>query len=197
MSTKTSSTLILLGTLLLGGVLGIFLSGTLAQQRRDQRERLRRPGGFVEETERLLRPQDATQRDALRPFLEATDERNRDIILQAEEDLRTALREMAEQVDSLLDDDQRDRLSDAVDRGPPLGSSARGSWAGRWATTGRRPATRGWPTRWGSRGSSRSGPTATRGSSALTGLPLTSGARLKRRPCARSGAAARISPLRE
>ena len=120
MSTKTMSALILLGTLLLGGTLGMFVSGTVAQRRRDRLDRLRGPGGFVEQMERVISPRDATQRDALLPFLEATDVRNRAIIRQAEDDLQSVIRGMQQQVDSLLDDDQRERLREAVEQVRPL-----------------------------------------------------------------------------
>jgi len=120
MSTKAMSALILLGTLVLGGVLGMFASGALARHRRESLERLRGPGGFVEHMERVLEPRDETQRAALRPFLEAADLRNREIIRQAEEEMRVALRTMNERVDSLLDADQRARLGDVVERFRPL-----------------------------------------------------------------------------
>ena len=70
--------------------------------------------------ERLIQPRDDQQREALRPFLEATDQQNRTIIRLAEEDMRSALREMSLQLDSLLDDDQRERLRDAVEHARPL-----------------------------------------------------------------------------
>jgi hypothetical protein len=125
MKTSTTSSLMLLATLVLGMALGAVLSGTWAQQRRDRA--VQGPGarGFVDHMEQLIRPRDAVQRDAIRPLLEATDQRNRSTIAGAEAEMRAAMREMANGLADLLDEGQRARLQRAVERpgllAPPPG----------------------------------------------------------------------------
>jgi hypothetical protein len=82
---------------------------------------MRRPGGFVEEMERVIQPRDAAQRDSLRPYLEATDQHNRAIVDGARGSMRAELDSMRARVDKLLDDKQRARLADFAQRGPQRG----------------------------------------------------------------------------
>ena len=108
----------IVGTLIVGIALGMLLSGTLERRRHDRVETMRRPGGFVEEMERVIQPRDGAQRDSLRPYLEATDQKNRAIVEGARGSMRAELDSMRSRVDNLLDDAQKARLADFAERGP-------------------------------------------------------------------------------
>lgn len=120
MTTNTTSALILGGTLAIGVVLGAIGWGTIAQQRRGPPPPpTDRGGGFVQHMSNLLSLTDE-QQEAVRPFLLATDQRNREIIDGAEEDMRGALRQLSVDIAEFLDDDQREQLNRAVESSRPL-----------------------------------------------------------------------------
>ncbi len=108
----------IVGTLVLGIVIGLLLNGTLARRRAHEVERMRRPGGFVEQMERVIQPRDSAQAAQLRPFLETTDRRNRQIVDGARVSMRAELDSMRTRLTGILDADQLKRLSDFAERGP-------------------------------------------------------------------------------
>lgn len=120
----------ILGTLIVGVALGMLLSGALERRRHERVETMRRPGGFVEEMERIIQPRDAAQRDSLRPYLEATDQHNRAIVDGARGAMRAELDSMRARVDKLLDDGQKARLADFAQRGPQRGPGRPGGRRG-------------------------------------------------------------------
>ena len=111
----------IVGTLIVGVALGMLLSGALERRRHERAETMRRPGGFVEEMERVIHPRDAAQRDSLRPYLEEADQHNRAIVEGARGSMRAELDSMRARVDKLLDDGQKGRLADFAQRGPQQG----------------------------------------------------------------------------
>ncbi|HEX3928928.1 MAG TPA: hypothetical protein VHW65_13105 [Gemmatimonadales bacterium] len=117
MQIDTRAAVILLITLLLGIGLGAVGTGALARQRAAAVQQLRRPQGFVAHLDDVIGPRDDAQRAALAPVLEATAERNDDIIATANSQLRAALDSMRARLVPLLDRAQRARL-DAMDRAP-------------------------------------------------------------------------------
>ena len=121
MSSRLTTALVLPATLAIGIVLGLVISGTLAQQRREQAEGIRAPGGFVRHMERVIEPTDEAQRAVLIPLLEAADARNRQIIRDAESEIAAALQAFADEVGGTLTDAQRERLAREVARARPLG----------------------------------------------------------------------------
>jgi hypothetical protein len=123
----------IVGTLVLGIVIGLLLNGTLARRRAHEVERMRRPGGFVEQMERVIQPRDSAQAAQLRPFLEATDRRNRQIVDGARISMKSELDSMRARVTGILDADQLKRLNDFAERGPrggPGGPGGRGPRGG-------------------------------------------------------------------
>ncbi len=122
MRVETKSALILVGTLVLGLLLGVVGAGALAGFQAGRLDRLRRPPGFVAHMERVIRPRDAAQDEAIRSHLEETARQNERIIRGAHDQLRSALDEMRARLTPLLDAAQRERL-DAIgrldDSGPP------------------------------------------------------------------------------
>ena len=120
MSAHTKTALVLLGTLVIGVVLGALLSGTLAQQRRDRSAELRGPRGFVQHMERVIQPTSDEQWAEVLPILQEADDRNRALIRDAETEIAAALQELGEQLGPLLDERQLERLTSELDRARPL-----------------------------------------------------------------------------
>lgn len=118
MTVNVKATVILLATLALGMALGSFATGALAQRRQQRIEAARREGGFVALMEEVIRPRDEAQRAEIRPLLEATDQRNREIVDGANDSLRVAMESLREDLADYLDEDQMARLAE-VGRLPP------------------------------------------------------------------------------
>jgi len=114
MKLATRSTLILLATLIIGFVVGVFATGALGSHRRARVERLRERGGFIEHMESAIQPHDQDQRSAIFPILEATAQRNRVIIESAQAELRTAIESMIEELEPILEEEQLRRLSETA-----------------------------------------------------------------------------------
>lgn len=132
MNSRAKAGLALLGTLGIGVLVGVVISGALAQQRRGQVERLREPGGFVEHMERVISPTSPEQWTSLQPLLQAADDRNRGIVEAAEAELSMSLQLLLEEAGELLDAEQTGRLANEVTRArfgrppPPGGPRGRG-----------------------------------------------------------------------
>ncbi|MEM7414931.1 MAG: hypothetical protein AAF389_05490 [Gemmatimonadota bacterium] len=137
MNSKAKAGMALVGTLGIGILLGVVVSGALAQQRRGQVERLRAPGGFVEHMERVISPTSSEQRAALQPLLEAADDRNRGIVQAAEAELSGSMQQLLDAAGALLDEEQATRLAEEVTRArfgrppPPGARPPRGGGPGR------------------------------------------------------------------
>lgn len=129
MKLETRSALILTATFAIGGLVGMVGQGLLMRERTRRVEDLRRPAGFATELERVIGPRDDAQRQAIRPILEATGQRNDAIIRAAHADLKTQLDSMRARLDPMLDAAQRERL-DHMGRlpnpFPPPGGAGRG-----------------------------------------------------------------------
>jgi hypothetical protein len=120
MKAETRSLLMLVSTLVLGVLLGAVGNGAMARERRARVEEMKRPGGFVEHMEEIIRPRDDAQRAAIEPVIRATGDRNRAIIHAANEQLRAALDSMRARLAPELDAEQRRRLDDFARTAPPL-----------------------------------------------------------------------------
>jgi uncharacterized membrane protein len=114
--------LVVLLTFALGTLVGALGAGTFAQRRLPPPPRggpNGRPPGFVEEMERLLEPRDEAQRAALRPHLEATDQRNRQIVDGARSSMRVALDSLRAEIVPILTAEQLERFDRFAQRPPP------------------------------------------------------------------------------
>ena len=112
-------------TLLLGVVLGVLGAGALANARALKIEGTRGPGGFVAH---MLEVIDAPpeQAEALRPVIESFDQRNREVIREANAELREVLEAMQVELAPLLTEDQAARLREFAQRpGPRIGPERR------------------------------------------------------------------------
>lgn len=120
MNTRAKSIAIILSTLIVGGVLGGVIVGTISSQRSREFHHMlrdvRRPGGFVERFEGVIEPRDAAQRDAIMPILEAAEEKNRAAIRQAHETIRSGFDSMMTALSPHLDASQRARLEEEFER---------------------------------------------------------------------------------
>jgi len=114
MKPATQSALILLATLIIGFVVGVFATGAIGSHRMARLERLRERGGFIEHMEEAIQPRDEDQRSAIFPILEATAQRNRLIIESARAELRTAIEEMIAELEPLLDEQQVGRVRETA-----------------------------------------------------------------------------------
>jgi len=110
--------LLLGATFVLGAALGAVLQGGLSHRRQDELARVRGPGGFVAEMDRVIHPRDDQQASAIRPALVRTDARNRRIVDGAQHAMRATLDSMRVELAPLLDADQQQRLDDFARRPP-------------------------------------------------------------------------------
>ena len=70
MTARTKSTLLLLGTLLIGMLLGVFVHTLMVQNRIERIASLRSQAGFVRFMGNMIEPTDDAQRRAIRDVLE-------------------------------------------------------------------------------------------------------------------------------
>lgn len=121
MSPGARSSLLLGATLAIGVVLGVFLGGAIQQFRLGMIQGLGDRQGFVHHMERIIDPRDDLQRQAIRPILEATAERNAEIDRGSRDELRATLYAMIAELGDHLDDQQRERLESFARRPPRRG----------------------------------------------------------------------------
>lgn len=121
MTSRTRSYLLLGVTLLVGVVLGALLVGALGQFRAGRVEGMRGQDGFVRDIQRMIGPRDEAQRAELRPIIEATAERNGQIMNDFNDQMRAALAELMVELEPHLDDEQMARLRRFAHRPPPPG----------------------------------------------------------------------------
>ena len=110
MAIQMKSILILLGTLLIGGVLGGTLVGTISQNRKERREEIRGPGGFVRHMERVIGIEDSVQHAAIHPILEEADRRNREAIKGVRQQMAASFDTMLTQLQPYLSQEQLENL---------------------------------------------------------------------------------------
>ena len=116
MTARTKSILLLLGTLLIGMLLGAFVHTLMVEDRIERITSLRSRAGFVRFMENMIEPTDDAQRAAIRDVLEETAERldahhagSREAVEEIMESFRTSL-------DSLLTEEQVNALNERMER---------------------------------------------------------------------------------
>ncbi len=138
MKIEWKAALILLLTLILGGVLGAVTRTAIATRRATEIGGLRRPAGFVNHMRDVIQPKDSAQLAKVLPALEYTAARNDTIIRAAREQLRQELDSMRARVAPFLDADQQKRLEEMGRLGDPFGGpGGRGGRGGRGGPGGR------------------------------------------------------------
>lgn len=121
MTANTKSLILLAVTLVVGFALGLFGDAALGRMRRDQLGAMRRPPGFAVHMMDIIQPHSAVQADSIRSVVEATGQRNQQIIRGANIQLRAALDSMRAALAPMLDSGQRARLDEEMSRLPPFG----------------------------------------------------------------------------
>ena len=110
MTTQAKSILILLGTLIIGGVIGGAAVGMISQDRREKRDEIRGPGGFIRHMERIIDIRDSAQHAAVHPILAKADERNREILKSARHQMKAVFDTMLVELAPLLSAGQMESL---------------------------------------------------------------------------------------
>jgi hypothetical protein len=123
MSNAVRSWVLLVVTLCLGIAIGVLGGGALQDRRMRRVDDIRRPGGFVEHVQRVIRPTSDSQWNAIRPLIEANADANAERRRAHDGAMRASLDSLRAQLYPLLDEAQRERLARFVPdrRGPPPG----------------------------------------------------------------------------
>lgn len=116
MNIQMKTAAILIGTLLLGGVLGALLLGSIRGEREAAREEIGRPGGGARHIERIIQPRDGEQRRAVMQVLRKWRERHRAVLEETHRQLREGFDSMKAELEPILDEDQRERLEQEAER---------------------------------------------------------------------------------
>ena len=122
MSPSVRAWLLLIVTLCLGIAIGVLGGGALQDRRMRRVSDMRRPGGFVERVEDVIRPTSDSQWDAIRPLIEAAAQANAERRRAHDGTMRASLDSLKVQLNPMLDAAQRERLARFVPdrRGPPM-----------------------------------------------------------------------------
>jgi hypothetical protein len=110
MNLQVKPTLVIIGTLLIGIVLGALMSGTLAERRHRKIRSMMRPDGFSEQLIEVIQPQDSDQRDAIAAVLQNTGRRIDEMMQESRADIHATVDSMALELKPLLTDEQNARL---------------------------------------------------------------------------------------
>lgn len=121
MSNSVRAWLLLVVTLCLGIAIGVLGGGALQDRRMQRVNDMRRPGGFVEHVQQVIRPTSDAQWNAIRPLVQAAADANAERRRAHDGAMRASLDSLKTQLDPLLDAAQRERLARFVPdrRGPP------------------------------------------------------------------------------
>ncbi|MES3034797.1 MAG: hypothetical protein V4813_12435 [Gemmatimonadota bacterium] len=111
MSNSVRAWLLLVVTLCLGIAIGVLGGGALQDRRMARVNDARRPGGFVEHVQRVIRPTSDEQWARIRPLVEAADRANGERRRAHDDAMRFSLDSLKAQLDPLLDEAQRERLA--------------------------------------------------------------------------------------
>ncbi len=116
MTARTKSTLLLLGTLCIGMLLGVFVHTLMVENRIERLTSLRSQAGFVRFMDKMIEPTDDAQREAIRDVLEETAAKldvhhgeSREAVEEIMESFRASL-------DSLLAEEQINALNERMER---------------------------------------------------------------------------------
>ena len=116
MTTKTKSVLIILGTLLVGVIIGGLATSAIFSQRVGAIQALRMQGGLVHYLENVIEPVDESQREQIQALLESTGERQMEMRRNMFDENRAIFSEMRNELDEILTEEQKSRLREWVQR---------------------------------------------------------------------------------
>jgi hypothetical protein len=110
MSIRVKTALIIVATLLLGGLVGAFTTSRVMDQRMERLNRLRSPDGFAERMEQVIVPRNAEQQARIRVVLERTSDRFDALHRSYRSQRGATMDSMRTELAPLLAPDQQDRL---------------------------------------------------------------------------------------
>ena len=110
MNTRGKIVAVLTATLILGGVLGALLVGTIKGDREAKRVEGGRPGGMIHHFERVIEPESEEQREEIREVLKKWEGKNRALLEQTHRTMRRGFDSMLVELTPLLDEEQVNRL---------------------------------------------------------------------------------------
>jgi Spy/CpxP family protein refolding chaperone len=116
MKTKTKTTLIILGTFVIGIIIGALASGTWRQKREHRFERMMPHQRFLRVMERIIQPTDE-QREAIDQILKKRSEQISAIQEEHESEVQAILDSLRSDLASVLTEEQRARLEKRLAKG--------------------------------------------------------------------------------
>lgn len=115
MTTKSKTTFIILGTLIIGMVIGALSSGMWRQKRIEKFGRMRPQQQFIESIENIIKPDEA-QRKAIEKVLEKRFEHIAQIRERHEQEMMAAFDSLKQELNSLLTEEQQKRLEENFEK---------------------------------------------------------------------------------
>lgn len=112
MNLRTKTILILIGTLVLGGIVGAFVTGAVVDQRMERLHTLRTQHGFAESMEQAIGITDESQRMEVRPILQEASVRLEENMSECKAAGRGIIDSMRAELRPLLDEQQEQRLEE-------------------------------------------------------------------------------------
>lgn len=120
MKVRTKSTLIVVGTLMFGMVLGALLTGTFLIHRLKSIQEMRTSAGLTEEILKVIEPSDATQEADIRHILNEKTVKIEDLRLrytnEALDSIRFVIQELQDALNPILSTDQQNRLNSRIEQ---------------------------------------------------------------------------------
>ncbi len=120
MKVRTKSTLIVVGTLMIGMVLGALLTGTFLIHRLKSIQEMRTSAGLTEEILKVIEPSDATQEADIRHILNEKTVKIEDLRLrytnEALDSIRFVIQELQDALNPILSIDQQNRLNSRIEQ---------------------------------------------------------------------------------
>lgn len=110
MNLQVKPSLIILGTLLIGIILGVLLSGALIRERHHRIEAMLGPPRFAERIIKVVKPRDVEKRKAIAAIVEKTSLRIRDLTRETRTGMHAVVDSMFSELKPLLNEEQSKRL---------------------------------------------------------------------------------------
>lgn len=116
MTARTKSILLLLGTLLIGMLLGVFIHALMVENRIERLTSLRSQAGFVRFMDKMIEPTDDAQREAIQAALEDAAAALNAHHTESREALEGIMGTFRASLDSLLTEEQLEALNERMER---------------------------------------------------------------------------------
>lgn len=110
MTSRSTSILIVLGTLVVGIAIGALATGAIMNNRLDELEALRMQGGVQSFLQRGIEPVDDAQRERIRAAIEGVESRQMELRRSMFQQHRILFDSLRAELDVILTDDQKDQL---------------------------------------------------------------------------------------